>query len=73
MTQALHPEDGWLPQGLAIQNTYTEMHNGRKNVTIMVRNSTAYPQTLKKKIPVGGAAVANLVSELQGQPRMAEA
>ena len=43
MTQALHAEDGSLPQGLTIQNVYTEMHNGSKNITIVVRNSTAYP------------------------------
>ena len=43
MTQALHAEDGSLPQGLTIQNTYTEMCDGSKNVTVVVRNSMAYP------------------------------
>ena len=51
MTQALHAEEGSLPQGLMIQNAYTEMCNVSKSVTIVVRNGTAYPQTLKK-IPV---------------------
>ena len=41
MTQALHAEEGSLPQGLTIQNAYTEMCNGSKNVTIIVRNSMA--------------------------------
>ena len=43
MTQALHPEGGLLPQGLAIQNAYTKMCNGSMNVTIVVKNSMAYP------------------------------
>ena len=35
MTQALCAKDVSLPQGLTIQNAYTEMHNGSKNVTII--------------------------------------
>ena len=38
MAQALHAEEGALPQGLVIQNTYTVMCNGSKSVTVMVRN-----------------------------------
>ena len=63
MTQALCTEDGALPQGLTIQNAYTEMCNGSKNVTILVTNSMVYPQTLRKKIPVAGAVVATQVPE----------
>ena len=40
MIQALHVEDGSLPQGLTVQNTYTEMCNGSKSVPLVVRNST---------------------------------
>ena len=65
MTHALHTEEGSLPQGLMIQNAYTEMCNGSKSVTIIVRNSMAYTQTLKKKIPVTGVVTANWVPELQ--------
>ena len=36
-----------------------------KNVTIIVRNSMAYPQTLKKKIPVARVVVANQVPKPQ--------
>ena len=46
MTQVLWTEDGSLPQGLTIQNAYTELQNGSKNVVMVVRNSTAYPQML---------------------------
>ena len=35
MTQALCAEDGSLPQGLTIQNAYTEMCNGSKNVSVL--------------------------------------
>ena len=48
-----------------VQNTYTEMYNGSKNVTVIVRNSMTYPQTLKKKIPVAKVVVANWVLELK--------
>ena len=48
MTQALHAEDGTLPQGLTVQNAYIELFNDSKNVTVVVKNSMAYPQTLRK-------------------------
>ena len=63
MTQTLHVEDGSLPQGLMIQNAYTEMCHGSKNVAIVVRNSMAYPQTLRKKIPVVRVVAATQVPE----------
>ena len=47
MTQILCTEDGSLCQGLTVQNTYTELHSCSKNVTVVVRNSMAYPQTLR--------------------------
>ena len=46
MTQALLTKDGSLPQGLTIQNAYTELRKGSKNAVVVIRNSTAYPQTL---------------------------
>ena len=70
MTHALCAEEGSLPKGLMVQNTYTEMSNGSKNVTIMVRNSMAYLQTQKKKIPVARVVDANWVPEPQMWPGM---
>ena len=67
VTQVLCADEGPLPQGLTIQNTYTEMHNGSKNVTVVVRNSMAHPQTLKK-IPVARVVAANWVLEPQMWP-----
>ena len=52
MTQVLQAEDGSLPQGLTMQNAYTELKTGSKNAAVVVRNSTAYPQAIKKKTPV---------------------
>ena len=49
MVQALQREDGSLPQGLTVQNTYTELRQGSKKAVIVVRNNTAYSQTLQKK------------------------
>ena len=55
MAQALQTGDGSLPQGLTIQNTYTELRQGSKKAVMVVRNSTAYPQTLWKKTLVARA------------------
>ena len=70
MTQALHAEEGSLPQGLMVQNAYTEMCNGSKSVAVMVRNGVAYPQPLKKSIPVASMVAANHVPEMQMWPGM---
>ena len=65
MTQTLHTKEGSLHHGLMIQNTYSKMCNGSKSVTVVVRNGMAYPQTLKKKIPVARLVAANQVPEAQ--------
>ena len=51
-------EDGSLPPGLTIQNTYTELREGSKKAVVVVRNSMAYLQTLQKKTLVVRAAAA---------------
>ena len=63
MVQALRTEDGSLPQGLTIQNTYTKLRKGSKKAVVVVWNNTAYPQTLRKKAPVARAVVALPVPE----------
>ena len=52
MVQALHTQDGTLPPGLTVQNTYTELRKGSKKAVVVVWNNTAYPQTLQKKTPM---------------------
>ena len=46
MVKVLHAQDGTLPPGLTVQNTYTELRKGSKKVVVVVQNNTAYPQTL---------------------------
>ena len=52
MVQALHAQDGTLPPGLTVQNTYTGLRKGSKKAVVVVQNNTAYPQTLWKKTPM---------------------
>ena len=73
MTQGLCAEEGSLSQCLMIQHTYTKMHNGSKCVTVVVRNGTAFPQALKKKIPVARVVAANHMPEAWMQPGMIDA
>ena len=54
MVQALHAQDGTLPPGITMQNTYTELRKGSKKAVVVVQNNTAYPQTLWKKTPWQG-------------------
>ena len=61
MVQALWTQDGTLPPGLTIQNTYTKLRKGSKKAVVVVWNNTAYPQTLWKKTPVSRAAAASPV------------
>ena len=58
MVQALQTQDGTLPPGLTIQNTYTELRKGSKKAVVVVHNNTAYLQTLQKKTPVARAVAA---------------
>ena len=55
MVQALYVQDGTLPPGLTVQNTYTELWKGSKEAVVVVQNNTIYPQTLGKKTPVARA------------------
>ena len=41
MVQALHAQDGALPPGITVQNTYTELRKGSKKVVAVVQNNTA--------------------------------
>ena len=47
--QALQTEDGSLPQGLTVQNTYTELRQGSKKAVVVVRNSMAYSRPSRRK------------------------
>ena len=49
MTQVLQTKDGSLPQGLIIQNTYTELQKSSKNVIMVVREQYGLPPDAPKK------------------------
>ena len=70
MTWALHVEDGSLLQDLTVQNAYTKLRKGSKNVVMVVRNSTAYPQTLRKKTPVARAVECYLGTRVPSTNRV---
>ena len=68
----LQTQDGSLLQGLTIQNAYTELREGSKNAVVVVGNSMAHPQTLKKKTPVARAVAATVVPEPLAETRLLE-
>ena len=59
MTQALQTEDGSLLQGLTIQNAYTELRKGSKNIVVVVRNSTQPTPNSQKKNNSGQGSGCN--------------
>ena len=63
MVQALWTQDGSLPEGLTVQNTYTELRKGSKKAVVVVQNNTTYLQTLWKKTPMARAVAALPVPE----------
>ena len=69
MVQALQTQDGSLPQGLTVQNTYPKLTKGSKKAVVVVRNSMAYWQTLQKKSPVAKAVAASPVPRLTVRQR----
>ena len=70
--QALWTEDGSLLQGLTVQNTYTELRQESKKAVMVIRNSTAYSQTLQKKTPVARAVAALPVPEAPEEVQLQE-
>ena len=72
MTQSLRIKDSSLPQGLTMQNAYTVLSKGSKNAAVVVRNSTVYPQNLKKKTLVARVVAATAVPELPTETRLPE-
>ena len=72
MTQVLQTKDGSLPHGLTVQSMYSELRKGSKNADVVVRNSMAYPQTLKNRTPVARAVTTTAVPELPAETRLLE-
>ena len=72
MTQALKAEHGSLPQGITVQNTYTELGQVSQKAVMVIKNSMAYMQTLCKETLVARAIVANLVLGLPMEYQLQE-
>ena len=68
MVQAVQTQDGTLPPGLTVQNTYTKLRKGSKKAIVVVWNNTAYPQTLRKKpCGQGGSCITSArAPQIQG-------
>ena len=49
MVQALHVQDGTLPPGLTVQNTYTELRKGSKKAVVVVQDNTTYPKLSERR------------------------
>ena len=64
MAEALYAQDGTMPPGLTVQNTYTELRKGSKKAVVVVWNHTAYPQTLCKKTPMARAMAIQPVPKI---------
>ena len=49
MVQALQTQDGSLPQGLTIQNTYTKLRKGSKKAVVVVSEQYCLPTNPSKE------------------------
>ena len=72
MVQALQTQDGTLPPGLTMQNTYTKLRKGSKKAVVVIWNNTAYLQTLQKKTLVARAVPALPVPGIPKSERLWE-
>ena len=69
MTQALKGGDGpYLPHGLSVVNTYTQVISGSKWVAVVVKNLMAIPVTITKGIKIALVVVAHAVPPLELVP-----
>ena len=71
MTQAPYSDDkADLPNGLCIMRTYTELKDGSRSVSVVLRNLTARPIHLARGRVIDQVAAANAVPEAQCSPNL---
>ena len=71
MTQAPYPEDeAKLPNGLHVLQVYTELKNGSRNVTLIVRNGTSRSIHVSADRQIGRVVTANAVPEASYSPEL---
>ena len=64
MTQGTYPEDrANLPNGVYVVKTYTELHDGSCNVSVVLRNLTGKPVHLPAGRPVARVVAANTIPD----------
>ena len=69
MTQAPYSDDkADLPNGLYIMRMYTELNDGSRSVSVVLRNLTARPIHLARGRVIGRVAAAKVVPEAQCLP-----
>ena len=69
MTQAPYPDDkADLPNGLYVMRMYTELKDGSRSVSVMLRNLTTWPIHLARGWVMGRMVATNAVPEAQCSP-----
>ena len=69
MTQASYPEDrANLPNGVYVVKTYKELHDGSRNVSVVLRNLTGKPVHLPAGRPVARVVAANAIPDATPSP-----
>ena len=69
MTQATYPEDGAnLPNGLYVVKSYTELRDGSRNVSVVLRNLTGKPVHLAAGRPVAQVVAVNAIPDAVPSP-----
>ena len=69
MMQAPYSDDkADLPNGLYVMRTYTELKDGSRSVSVVLRNLTTRPIHLARGRVIGRVATANAVPEAQCSP-----
>ena len=69
MTQATYPEDrANLPNGVYVVKTYTELHDGSCNVSVVLRNLMGKPVHLPAGRPVAWVVATNAIPDATPSP-----
>ena len=64
MTQATYLEDrANLPNGVYVVKTYTELHDGSRNVSVVLRNLMGKPVHLPVRRPVAQVVATNVIPD----------
>ena len=69
MTQATYPKDrANLPNGVYVVKTYTELHDGSRNVLVVLHNLMGKPVNLPARRPVAWVVAVNAIPDATPSP-----